>query len=177
MSGIILRSSFLALLGAVTLAMPVPAGAQEEIGNVQELVDKLHLLNQEEIQVGKLAQSKGQSNPVKEFAQHLVGDHQQADQKVKEFAQKKQMQWKDNVELPAEKKQAMEKLSSAGGRQFDTAFLREMEAGHQKAITMVKGASENLKDSEAKEFAASLLPTLQQHLDQAKKLLQQQTSE
>jgi putative membrane protein len=177
MSGITLRFSSLALFGALFLVAPVGTAAQEEINNVQELVDKLHLLNQEEIQAGKLAQSKSRSNAVKEYAQHLVTQHQQADQKLKDFAQKKQMTWNETAELPADRKQAIQKLSETAAPQFDAAFLREMEAGHQKAITMVKGASENLKDSEAQEFAKSLLPTLQEHLDRAKRLLQQQTSE
>jgi putative membrane protein len=151
------------------------AKAPESIDNAQELVAKLQMLNQEEIEAGKVAMENASSAEVKDYGHKLMTDHQKKQDMVEQFAKSKQFEWKDTVELPAESKEKVQKLRGLKGAAFDSAFLREMEAGHQKAIDMVSKASESLKDAEARKLATDFLPGLKEHLEIAKKLQKKPT--
>src|SRR5688572_22786392 len=52
----------------------------------RQVLSDLHKTNQKEIQLGQLAQQKGASAEVRNFGQHLIKDHQEADAKVTEGA-------------------------------------------------------------------------------------------
>jgi putative membrane protein len=54
----------------------------------------MHLVNQMEIQVGKLAQEKGQSEQVRQFGQRLAQAHRDVDQEVRSLARRQ------GIELP-----------------------------------------------------------------------------
>lgn len=56
--------------------------------NDQMLLSRIHAANQKEIQMGQLAQRNASSTKAKQLAQRLVRDHQQADQRVTQLAQR-----------------------------------------------------------------------------------------
>ena len=56
--------------------------------NDQMLLSRLHAANQKEIKMGQLAQRNAGSTRAKQLAQRLVRDHQQADQRVTQLAQR-----------------------------------------------------------------------------------------
>src|SRR5207253_8782930 len=65
-----------------------------------QVLRKLHHVNQEEIQAGQLAQQKGTTRDVKDYGATLVRDHTKGDQDVKTMASKM------NVDLEARKNDA-----------------------------------------------------------------------
>jgi putative membrane protein len=68
---------------------------------------------------------------------------------------------------------AMKKLQSLSGTEFDREFVKMAVNDHQKDIKEFEKASKNADDTELKSFAAKTLPTLRQHLQQAKSLQSQ----
>jgi putative membrane protein len=121
-----------------------------------------------EIQAGQLAQERAQSPDVKQFAQTLVRDHQQANQKLQQIAQSK------GIDIPREldevhqaKLQQMQKLQ---GKHFEKHFVYGQLAGHVMAVLIFRDASQELQDNDLKQFAAQTLPKLQQHLQMAQRL-------
>lgn len=126
-----------------------------------------------EQQAAKLVASKAPDDQVKQFAQRLQEEHQQAGEQLRQVAQSKQMQIPNKMEnWQQELIQHMQQLDP---QTLQTEFLFGVVAGHQKDILMHKYAAQKAQDSEVKTLATRQLPTLQQHLQQANRLTQQVT--
>ena len=118
-----------------------------------------------EVELGKIAQEKGQSQRVKDFGAMMVQDHSAANEKLKSLAQSK------NITLPAtignDHQKDIDDLNKKAAKDFDKAYMKMMVNDHEHDISMFKKASD-LKDADIKNFALEALPTLQKHLDSAK---------
>lgn len=116
-----------------------------------------------EVELGKLASTKGQNASVKQFGQQMMADHTRANNELKQLASKK------NVTLPtdvgAEHKESMEKLSKLSGAEFDKEYVAEMVKDHEKDVADFQTQSESATDADVKAFAAKTLPTLKSHLE------------
>ncbi|MFL5311890.1 MAG: DUF4142 domain-containing protein [Myxococcales bacterium] len=141
-----------------------------------QVLRKLHHVNQEEIQAGQLAQQKGSMREVKEYGATLVRDHTKGDQDVKTLASKMSVDleaMKDDARH-REKQQVMQnkmdQLQKMSGKEFDRGFAQMMVNGHREAIEMVKTARGDAKP-ELKSFLERLLPVLQKHEDMANDIL------
>ena len=119
-----------------------------------------------EVELGRLAAEKGQSDKVKQFGQRMVDDHTNANNQLKSVAQK------NNITLPTSvnaKDQALkDKLSGLSGAEFDRAYMQNMVKDHQKDISEFQKEANNGSNADLKGFAAQTLPTLQEHLRMAK---------
>jgi putative membrane protein len=114
-----------------------------------------------EVKLSQLAQQKSQSQEVKQLAQQLEQDHNQANQQLMQIAKQK------NINLPTDLKgecqetyQAFEQLS---GKDFDNAFLLHNVKDHLKDIMMFQKEAQNGTDQEIKQWAMQCLPKLRQH--------------
>lgn len=125
--------------------------------------------NYAEINVGKLAQEKGNSPAVKKFGQMLVTDHTAANEKA--IAAAKAM-----GVTPPEGSSVMEKgtylkLKVLSGDTFDKSFASSMVSDHKADIEDFQ--KEASKTDPAGQFAKDALPTLQKHLQEAQQIQQQ----
>ncbi|WP_134942684.1 DUF4142 domain-containing protein [Pseudomonas syringae] len=121
-----------------------------------------------EVQVGKLAQDeKGVSADVKEFAKQMVTDHTAANEKLAAIAKSKNLEVSEDPML-MDKAKAM--ILEMREKSFDQAYANNQVSAHEQAIKLYKEEAENGKDPELKAFAKATLPTLEKHLDHAKKL-------
>lgn len=157
------RSIFImGIMGALVLAGGVAsANANDQAAQDQQFVKKAYSINLGEVKLGELAQQKGTSPAVKDYAQRMVQDHQQALSDLRQAAQK------DDVTLPTElapKEQNLYKqLSQKSGPQFDQAYLQHMKAGHKEAIDTFQKEARNGTKPELKQYAQKTLPTLHTH--------------
>ena len=71
-------------------------------------------------------------------------------------------------DLDANHKALRDKLSKLSGSEFDKAYMREMVSDHEKDVAAFKKESTSAKDADLKNWAAKTLPTLEDHLKQAK---------
>ena len=125
-----------------------------------------------EIEIGKLAQSKGTDQGVKDFGKMLIADHTKSANDTKPFADKLQ------VSLPTAitekgKEHYNELNEEKAGKDFDEKFADMMVKGHEEAIAKMEKASENANDVEIRTWAANMVPTLKGHLEHAKMLQEQ----
>jgi len=119
-----------------------------------------------EVNMGKLAQQKGQSDQVKQFGQALQQDHGDHLQKAQQLASQNGMQAPTE---PNKKQQAVyNKLEGLSGDRFDRAFAQAMVRDHQEDIK--KYQKEAAAKSPLSDFAQQTIPALQKHLDMAKSL-------
>ena len=142
-----------------------------------QVLMKLHHINEEEIEVGQIAQKNGSTRDVKDFGATLVRDHTKADQDVKTLASKMNVdpEAKKADATHQEKQQVMQnkidQLKKMRGKDFDRAFAQMMVNGHRQAIEMVKDARGTVQNAELKSLLDRLLPTLQKHEDMANDIL------
>jgi putative membrane protein len=123
--------------------------------------------NLAEVQMGKLAEEKGQSDGVKSFGQMLATDHADANNKATDVA--KQIGVTPPT-APNKMQTAMyDKLSKLLGDAFDRAFTKEMVEDHTKDIQKYQRAGRN-KNGPVADYANQTLPTLQKHLKTAQSL-------
>jgi putative membrane protein len=121
-----------------------------------------------EVELGKLASEKGSSDEVKQFGQRMVTDHTKANDELKQLASSK------GVDVPkdlnAKHKATRERLAKLSGAEFDKAYMKDMVQDHQKDVSEFRAESNKAKDSDLKSFASKTLPTLEEHLNQAKSI-------
>lgn len=139
-----------------------------KLSEQQQVLDRIHAINQEEIQAGTMAEKNGSSVAVKEYGKMLKTDHESADEKVKKTAEDLKYTLKEPDAAQMAKKE--EKLKSLQGKEFDTTFLKEMVRDHKDAIAELTKAEKQLKDTEAGKMIKEVLPQLKKHLTEAESL-------
>jgi putative membrane protein len=166
----------LALGGAAYAQTAAPAGNMAKPG-AQAGQQKLSQADQKflkeaiqgdlaEVQMGQLAQQKGQDADVKQFGQTLQQDHGQHLKDAQQVAQQNGMT--PPTEPSAEAKKMHDKLSKLSGAQFDKAFAKDSVADHKKDIA--KYQKEAKGNGPLAQFAQQTLPVLQKHLQTAQGL-------
>ena len=118
-----------------------------------------------EVQLGKLAAEKASSAEVKQFGQRMVDDHSKANDQLKQIATSKGVQLPTGLDRSTQRE--MDKLSKMSGADFDREYMKHMVSDHKKDVSEFKTESNRAKDPQVKQFAATTLPTLQQHLELA----------
>jgi putative membrane protein len=121
-----------------------------------------------EVELGKLATKRASSEEVKKFGQRMVDDHTRAGDQLKEIASSKGVQVPQ--QLSAKDKLTKERLAKLSGEQFDKAYMADMVKDHTQDVADFQRESKAGTDSDVKEFASKTLPTLEDHLRQAKKI-------
>jgi putative membrane protein len=121
-----------------------------------------------EVKMGRLAADKGSNDAVKAFGQRMVTDHSKAGDQLRDAAAK------EGVTLPTDIGKAdqreYDKLSKLSGKDFDQAYAQAMVTDHVNDVAEFKKEATSGGDPSLKQFAADTLPTLQDHLKQAKEM-------
>jgi putative membrane protein len=140
-------------------------------GADRHFIEEAGATNLAEIQLGRLAADKGESPEVKGLGQKLVDDHTRANDQLKPLADAR------GITLPTEPSAAQrstyERLSKLSGKDFDKAFLKEVQKGHDRSISLYKKEASSSHDADLKSYAEQTLPTLKTHTDTAKRDLKQ----
>jgi putative membrane protein len=119
-----------------------------------------------EIQSGKLAQSKGSSDAVKQMGAKLVTDHTKSSSDLKAAAAAASPAVTVPTALPAELETKLTALKAATGAEFDRLFVEQQKAGHQKTLGVLQGFASGGTAPSLKDFATKTAPVVQAHLDQ-----------
>jgi putative membrane protein len=148
-----------------------PAGANQPTSNQATKTDQRFLTEAiqgdlAEVNMGKLAQQKGQGDDVKQYGQMLQQDHGAHLQKAQQMAQQL------GVTAPSspntKQQEVYAKLEKLSGAAFDRGFKQAMVKDHEEDIAKYK------KEAKSKgplaEFAQQTVPTLEKHLQHAQAL-------
>ena len=128
-----------------------------------------------EVELGKLATEKASSDEVKKFGQRMVDDHSKANDQLKQLASSKGIEVP--TDLSAKDKATKERLSKLSGEQFDKAYMKDMVKDHTQDVSEFKKESTSAKDPDVKNFASQTLPTLEDHLKQARSIAPKENKE
>jgi len=121
-----------------------------------------------EVDLGKLALKKADSQKVKDFAKMMVDDHSKVNDELAKLAKSKKL------EIPnrsgSAKKMIADSLNSQSGKGFDMLYMNMMITSHEQTIGLFQDESMSGKDAELKRWAAGKIPALKHHLQMAKTL-------
>ena len=132
----------------------------------QQFIDEAAGSNTTEVTLSRVAKEKATNDKVREFAEHMVKEHGDANQKLKTIAEAKGAQWR---EMPTQKqKKAEGKTSSEEGQKYDKQYMKQMIKDHEQDISKYEDILEDVEDPELKQYIIDELPKLQGHLGTAK---------
>ncbi len=121
-----------------------------------------------EVELGKLARQKAQTQAVKDFAPQMVTDHGKANEQLKALASAK------GITLPAtisdKHQKDYDNFTEKEAADFDKDYIDQMVKDHKKDVNAFEKAAKNLDDPDVKAFASNTLPTLKEHLTMAEQI-------
>jgi putative membrane protein len=121
-----------------------------------------------EVELGQLAKDKAESQDVKDFASRMVEDHGKANDELKGLADQKNVKFPTTIDKAHRSAKSM--LEKTTGAAFDKAYMRDMVKDHTKDVAEFKKAVDHAKDPDLKSWIEKTLPTLEEHLKQAKEV-------
>ena len=128
----------------------------------QQFVSKAADANKAEIELGKLAETRSTNEQVRAFARRMVDDHQQALDRLKPIAKREKVELLSRIDPKDQAlKSRLEKLS---GPAFDKAYMTAMVQDHQQDVAEFRTESMKATKPDVKDYAATTLPTLEEHL-------------
>jgi putative membrane protein len=122
--------------------------------------------NQDEIDLGRLAQQKSSNPQVKSYGQTLVNDHTKGLKELENVAAKKGVSVEPSPGATARSEYQL--LEGMSGAMFDRSFVSQMEQDHEKAISMFEQALKDTQDPDLRNYINSTLPVLRKHLTEAR---------
>lgn len=164
---------FLCSMALASLAFAAPVLAKstkhgQSAAGAHGFVREAAMGGMAEVELGQLAQERAASDSVKAFGQRMVDDHSKANDELKDLAASKQ------IDLPAKPdakhKAVQDRLSKLSGKQFDRAYMQAMTDDHVHDVAAFKREAQSSKDPDVKAFASKTLPTLEDHLAEAKRV-------
>jgi putative membrane protein len=163
--------------------MPLPSpgvlpGRQGQAGRAVtdpaavEVLATLHEDNQSEIELGALAQARGQAEAVRQFGAMLVSEHTEADEKLIGYAADRTIDLAragrarpGPVESPTRAQ-----LDELHGAEFDRAFIALTIEDHEEVVAYVREARGRVQDGALRALLGELEPVLDRHLEHARAL-------
>jgi putative membrane protein len=156
----------LAVLGAAT---SIALAAGDSI-SAADFAKKAGAAGAAEVEMGKLGSQKATNAEVKAFAQKMVTDHTKANKELMAAAKAK------GLEVPTEPNMVHKGMKEKFERQgadadFNHDFMQQMVRDHESAVELFQtAANDTTLDPELRALAKKTLPTLQQHLADARTL-------
>lgn len=124
--------------------------------------------NRAEIEMGQLAVSKSQHEEIVDFANTMINDHTNAQNRLKDLASKKNIPMPDTLDTAH--KAMREMLSALEGYKFDSAYISSQVTDHEKAERIFKDGDDKNDDDELEDYAEETLRHIRQHLERARQL-------
>lgn len=128
---------------------------------------RLHHVNMMEVEMGKLAMTKGQSERVRAYGERMMKDHQATDRRL--------MAWAEDHNIPVDRTYAVSKAELVAARktsdklhgvtpaEFDRKFLQQMTEGHARTVNDITQSIDQIEDGSARRFLQRIRPIVGQH--------------
>ncbi len=139
-----------------------------------KILEVLTVLNNNEIDVAKLAIKKTKNANVKEYAEFLLKEHKdnlKDGKKLSKEIKEKPLNSEQAKTLKQKGKAEVKSLAKLKGEDFDKAFIQAMVQDHQEAISLLDNdLLKNVTNASLKDFLNTTHGHLATHLDKAKAL-------
>jgi putative membrane protein len=151
---------------ATTTGTDKNSSASSNDEKMEKLTDKEFVMRaaqggMTEVELGKVASEKASSSQVKDFGARMVKDHSQANDELKDLAQKKGIAISPKLDTRHEAQ--VERLSKLSGSAFDKAYVKNQVTAHEMTVKLFREEAQTGQDPDLKAFASRTLPVLQDH--------------
>lgn len=131
-----------------------------------DYVSRAAISDMYEIEAGKLAVQKGETEQIRKFGQMMVDDHTKSSQEMKSLMAKMTPAATAPSRLDAEHQGMIDRLKSASGAAFDREYQNQQMMAHRKALALHEGFGSNGDNADLKAFAQKVTPVVRKHHDQ-----------
>lgn len=121
-----------------------------------------------EVALGRLAESRAEDSAVEEFAERMVSDHNDMNERWTELARDNDMSI--GVDFGETGGQTIERFEDLDGAEFDQAYMAEMIRRHEQALALFQRMATSASSPEVRELADSGTSILQEHLALAREV-------
>jgi putative membrane protein len=161
------QQNFSAAVFAVALTAALAAcGAP----NTPDFAEKAAMSDMYEVEAGKIATQKGQSDQVKQFGQHMVEAHSKTTEELKALVKAENIKVELPTKLDSKHQGMIDDLNEAKPEDFDETYAKQQVNGHEDAVDLFEKYAKDGDNGNLKQFAQKTLPIIKEHLDMAKKL-------
>ena len=122
-----------------------------------------------EIQAGQLALQRSCDPTVRDYAQHIIGDHTRLSNDMAAAIQAAGLPPAPRLLAPPHQA-AFDRLAAATGPAFEAEFRDGQIAAHQEALALHQGYAQDGEHAPLRAVAATAIPVIQTHLDHAHRL-------
>jgi putative membrane protein len=98
-----------------------------------DFVQKAAMSDMYEIEAGKIASQKGQSDSVKNFGQMMVDAHSKTTEELKDLLQSENIKVDLPTKLDSNHQKLIDDLNGASNADFDKTYAQQQIAGHNEA--------------------------------------------
>ncbi|HEY9658911.1 MAG TPA: DUF4142 domain-containing protein [Allocoleopsis sp.] len=124
--------------------------------------------NNAEIKMSQLALQKAQSEQVRQYAQQMIDQHTTANQQLEPLAAERGIDL--STDASSFDTAVLEQLSQVPSAEFDQAYMNAQVNGHLKSAAIFRTGAQQVKDTALQNYALTLLPSIQQHLEMASQM-------
>ena len=175
----LVRVAAAAALVASPLAYARPAAAQSAKLDDPTIVAIFDAANTWEMETGAIAEKKGTTSEVRDYAEMIARDHKAVRQLGRDLAAKLGVTPTPpkNFGMAKDHAAAVRDLEAANGKAFDRTFLQHEVAFHKAVIDAINTSLlPSLQNEEVKDLVKKVAPAFQAHMMAAQNLLDRMTA-
>lgn len=167
MKHVAMRKAAVALVAASLGLAAALAGAQEPGSRpTREFAQAAASSDQFEILAAQTALTQSTNPDVRSFATHMIQDHQQLDQALRDAAMRSGLK-PPEMAMSADQAQLLQALQSVTGKEFDTLYSKQQMLAHRSALAVEQMYAQSGDDPNLRQAASSAVPVIASHADMA----------
>jgi putative membrane protein len=163
-----MHESIVSLGSLVLILSMTPHAVCQEKSSDQQFVNEAARGGMMEIELGQLAEKKGESSGVKQFGAQMVTDHTRLNNELGAAAKKDGLQVP--TELSSKQSAQIRSLSKLSCKEFDSKYAQLMVKAHTEDLAAFQKAESSTEKPDLKKAIADAIPFIQHHLGMAKQL-------
>lgn len=149
-------------------AATIPTPSNE--AKAPDFVAKAAASDMFEIEAAKIAQTRATNPDVKKFAGMMATAHAKTTEELKKAIADSGQAITPPAALPDDLKGKLDDLNKVDAKDFDANYMDNQVDAHQAALDLLQRYAEDGDVAQIKAFAAATAPTVQKHLDEARRI-------
>ncbi|MGI4869952.1 MAG: DUF4142 domain-containing protein [Janthinobacterium lividum] len=150
---------------APAMAKADPKGPTAPHANDAEFMMTAAHSDQNEIQMSKMALTKGVSATAQEFANKMIADHTKSSAALKPIAMKAKVNLP--ADMDADHKAMVPMMEKLSGKDFEAKYMDQMMKDHQKVANTLAAHAMMTKNADLAGWIKTTLPVVEGHLGMA----------
>lgn len=161
------KMSAMGSTGAATPGAPDPNGPTAPHADDAEFMKSAAHSDQNEIQLSKMALTKGVTGEAKTLANQMIADHTKSTAALKPIAANAKVTLP--TDMDAEHKALAPTMEKLSGKEFETKYMAQMVTDHQKTANTLAAHKTMTKNAALSGWIDTTLPVVVEHLNMSAK--------